>query len=69
MQQAMKGGAGDQQVTTPNFVIQKRTDGGPGASIGTSGFDKVSELMVNLVLRLVILALISFKPSPNYIHN
>ncbi len=25
-----------------NFVIQKRTDGGPGASLGNTGFDRVS---------------------------
>ena len=24
-----------------NFVIQKRTDGGPGAALGNTGFDRV----------------------------
>lgn len=29
-----------QAPTGRNFVIEKRTDGGPGAALGNTGFDK-----------------------------
>lgn len=38
-----KGSQNIEQVK-PNFVIQKRTDGGPGATLGGSAMDKVSNL-------------------------
>lgn len=31
-----------QQPVERNFVIQKRTDGGPGAALGNTGFDRVT---------------------------
>lgn len=43
MQQAMQKQA--EQPTKPNFVIQKRTDAGPGAAIGNTGFDKFTNVM------------------------
>ena len=34
------------QTVQPKFVIQKRSDGGPGAALGSSGFDRVSLLTI-----------------------
>jgi len=44
MQAAMNKNA-TQQPVERNFVIQKRTDGGPGAALGNTGFDRFANVM------------------------
>lgn len=41
MQAAMNKQQNAENAGQRNFVIQKRSDGGPGAALGSSGFDRV----------------------------